>query len=168
MSREDDWKRVSALAGLDPEGGIAPPPSGATINRDPHPFWKTKDYSVTETPSAEHSAIDLRMKLSEIAPSAAAALWGSPGVITAMNEYFNAAIMAEREQSSVLKSEDGAFQCTREHAVGEAYLLSCAEAAVFRMPQDRYEIGHKLSEYVAGDCALEEAIAFMNEDMPEK
>lgn len=51
MSREDDWNRVSALAGLDPEGGIALPSPGATINRDPHPFWKTKDYTVAEMPA---------------------------------------------------------------------------------------------------------------------
>jgi hypothetical protein len=48
MSREDDWRRVSAMAGLDAEGGIAPPPPGATISRKPTQ-WKRTDYSALLT-----------------------------------------------------------------------------------------------------------------------
>lgn len=83
-----------------------------------------------------------------------------PGAI-----YLARAILAERERLSVLKSEDENFFCTPDHAVGEAYLMSCAEAAIMRNPGDRYEIGHKLAEYAAGDCDLKEAMEFMNEDI---
>ena len=44
MSREEDHKRVSAMAGLDEHGSILPPPDGATIDQSPSPYWKTKDY----------------------------------------------------------------------------------------------------------------------------
>ena len=67
----------------------------------------------------------------------------------------------------VLKFGD-AFMCTGDHAVGEAYLLSCAEAAIMRKAGDRYEIGHALARYAAGDMTLEEAIAFMNEDLDQE
>jgi hypothetical protein len=42
MSRDTDWKRISALAGLDENGGILPPPAGAGIDRGSTPYWKTR------------------------------------------------------------------------------------------------------------------------------
>lgn len=41
MSREEDHKRVSAMAGVDEHGCILPPPDGATIDQSPTPYWKT-------------------------------------------------------------------------------------------------------------------------------
>lgn len=41
-SAEEAYERVSKLAGLDPGGGILPPPSGAEIDRSPLSFWKNK------------------------------------------------------------------------------------------------------------------------------
>lgn len=40
--RQQDWERVSAMAGLDSEGGILPPPPGAGIDRTPSPFWRNR------------------------------------------------------------------------------------------------------------------------------
>ena len=40
MSRNDDWKRVSAMAGVDESGGILPPPEGMGIDRSESPHWK--------------------------------------------------------------------------------------------------------------------------------
>lgn len=44
MSREEDYKRVSAMAGIDEHGCILPPPPGAKIDQSPSPYWKTKSY----------------------------------------------------------------------------------------------------------------------------
>jgi len=44
--RDEDWRRVSAMAGLDEAGNIAPPPAGATINRDAPLLWNTRNYGV--------------------------------------------------------------------------------------------------------------------------
>lgn len=42
QQREDDWNRVSAMAGLTPDGSIAPPPPGLTISRKPVTWWTTR------------------------------------------------------------------------------------------------------------------------------
>lgn len=42
--REDDWKRVSALAGVDEDGNILPPPPGIIIDRRPNSWWKVLKY----------------------------------------------------------------------------------------------------------------------------
>lgn len=44
MSRADDWNRISAMAGLDASGQIAPPPVGMTLDRSPSPYWHTRHY----------------------------------------------------------------------------------------------------------------------------
>ncbi len=40
--RDDDWRRVSAMAGLDEEGAILPPPPGLKIDRTPSPWWRNR------------------------------------------------------------------------------------------------------------------------------
>ena len=40
MNRQDDWARVSAMAGVDPDGGILPPVGVGGINRASNPHWK--------------------------------------------------------------------------------------------------------------------------------
>jgi hypothetical protein len=45
MSRDADWKRISAMAGLDEEGNILPPAPGTRISIVPSPFWKTTNYA---------------------------------------------------------------------------------------------------------------------------
>lgn len=41
-SREEAHVRISSMAGLTPDGGIAPPPEGVQIDRSPSPFWKNR------------------------------------------------------------------------------------------------------------------------------
>lgn len=49
MNRNAEHARISAMAGLDAEGGILPPPPGMSIDRTPSPWWRTRQY-------AEHAA----------------------------------------------------------------------------------------------------------------
>ena len=44
IDRDEQWERVSAMAGLDAEGCILPPPVGATISREPVTWWKNTSY----------------------------------------------------------------------------------------------------------------------------
>lgn len=56
--RDADWARVSAMAGLTPEGAIAPPPPGTAISREPVQ-WR-KAYPPMVAIIDEHQPIDLR------------------------------------------------------------------------------------------------------------
>jgi hypothetical protein len=38
-TREEEWERISALAGVDVDGNVQPPPVGWEINREPVSFW---------------------------------------------------------------------------------------------------------------------------------
>lgn len=89
------------------------------------------------------------------------------GAYEAFLSEVEAAIMVERERGVFLKSKDGKFLCAAEHAVEEAYLLNCAEAAIDRYPRDQWEIGNILSQYCRGDFTLEETMESINEDIPE-
>lgn len=42
--RDDEWKRVSAMAGLDEEDGILPPDASGGIDRSTPIFWHTLRY----------------------------------------------------------------------------------------------------------------------------
>lgn len=42
--RDEQWRRVSAMAGVDEYGCLLPPPVGATISREPVTWWKNKTY----------------------------------------------------------------------------------------------------------------------------
>jgi hypothetical protein len=42
--REAEWERISRLAGLTPEGGIAPPEPCVGIDRAPNPLWRNQAY----------------------------------------------------------------------------------------------------------------------------
>lgn len=41
MSRDDDWRRVSEMAGLDEHEGILPPDASQKLSREPAAWWKT-------------------------------------------------------------------------------------------------------------------------------
>ncbi|QND53482.1 hypothetical protein HB779_17495 [Phyllobacterium sp. 628] len=63
MSRKDDHDRISAMAGVDSNGCIAPPPSDTTIDRSASSNWKTRDYTIPEIPA------DVRQAAREIVAS---------------------------------------------------------------------------------------------------
>lgn len=44
MTRDEEWKRISAMAGLDEDGGILPP-AGGGIDRAPNPCWRNHDWT---------------------------------------------------------------------------------------------------------------------------
>lgn len=48
QQRAEDHARVSALAGLTPDGAIAPPPPGIRINRDASPMWRVRSPTTPE------------------------------------------------------------------------------------------------------------------------
>ena len=58
--------------------------------------------------------------------------------------------------SAVLKSADGQFQCTPEHAVEIAYMLSNCEAHVQRKPMDLFEVNELIGSYLEGRASVEE------------
>lgn len=61
MSRDDDWNRISALAGVDADGGIMPPgPEFVGINREPKPWWNTNRVVHSD---AECTTADITKKL---------------------------------------------------------------------------------------------------------
>lgn len=39
-NRDDDWRRVSELAGVDENGNILPPPPGTKIDQRPKTWWR--------------------------------------------------------------------------------------------------------------------------------
>lgn len=45
MTRADDHRRISALAGLDEAGGIIPPSTEGGIDRCSAPIWRTTDFA---------------------------------------------------------------------------------------------------------------------------
>ena len=57
-SRDAEWERVSAMAGLTPDGSIAPPPPGLRISREPPQWWKAYPPIVSVAPPA--GKLDLR------------------------------------------------------------------------------------------------------------
>jgi hypothetical protein len=42
MTRNEEWKRISAMAGLDEEGGVLPPSIDGGIDRRTNPWWRTR------------------------------------------------------------------------------------------------------------------------------
>lgn len=65
--------------------------------------------------------------------------------------------------SNVLVSADGVFQCTPEHAVGEAYLLNCASGILGHANCDRHAVGEILTDYCENRLTLDEALAELKE-----
>jgi hypothetical protein len=63
---------------------------------------------------------------------------------------------------AVLYSNDGSFQCTPDHAVEAAYLLSMAEGAVIH-GADRFDILETIWDYLDGRKSAAEATAFLGE-----
>lgn len=53
--RDDEWKRVSAMAGLDEDGGILPPPHGIGIDRSLVTWWRNR-FQVTMPDASERRA----------------------------------------------------------------------------------------------------------------
>lgn len=37
--RDNAWKRLSEMAGVDENGTVLPPPEGTNIDRSPTPWW---------------------------------------------------------------------------------------------------------------------------------
>ena len=60
MSREEDYKRVSAMAGYDEHGCIAPPLPGAKLDLSPSPYWKTASYG-SKCPLNERELLVVRL-----------------------------------------------------------------------------------------------------------
>lgn len=58
------------------------------------------------------------------------------------------------------------FQCTSEHAVEQAYIMSVAEAALMRDEFNGTEVGSILAQYARGMLDAEQTVAALNEDMP--
>jgi hypothetical protein len=67
--------------------------------------------------------------------------------------------------NSVLTSSDGNFMCAADMAVEDAYLLNVAEAAIFKSPKDKWEIGRVLAEYCDGQLTHAEALEALNDDI---
>lgn len=44
MTRDDEWKRISAMAGLDEDGSILPPAADGGIDRSPNPWWRNRKW----------------------------------------------------------------------------------------------------------------------------
>lgn len=55
MSREEDWKRISAMAGLDEDGGILPETGGGIDRRPVKWRWVSYGGTVTEHPDGSGS-----------------------------------------------------------------------------------------------------------------
>lgn len=67
----------------------------------------------------------------------------------------------------VLESDDGKFLITAESAWQDAYLISCAEAAIDRDASSRWEIGDILGAYAACEKTFEETMEIINEDLED-
>ncbi|MEZ0212494.1 MAG: hypothetical protein ACAH27_06020 [Xanthobacteraceae bacterium] len=66
----------------------------------------------------------------------------------------------------VLTSVDGAFQCTSEHAVSIAYMVSCLEAA-YGEAQYSTEVLEVFSDYLRGGEDAGSVIAVLIAEWPE-
>jgi hypothetical protein len=50
-----------------------------------------------------------------------------------------------------LTSDDGTYMCTGDHALTVAMMVSRLEAHLHRHPDDRYDLGELILDYLSGD-----------------
>jgi hypothetical protein len=68
-----------------------------------------------------------------------------------------------RDAGVVLTSSDGAFKCTGEHAVELAYMISNMEADAMRCPDNCYDLGGLMVEYLEGRKSVDEIQTILRE-----
>lgn len=65
MSREEDHKRISALAGVDESGAILPPPEGMRLDQSPSSFWRTTSFRVLQLNPLTPREVEVLTELSQ-------------------------------------------------------------------------------------------------------
>lgn len=77
MNRDEDWRRVSEMAGLDGEGGILPPAPGTKISREPA-AWKNGYADLLSTPPKDNGPYIRAVAILRDAVSGAERALGGP------------------------------------------------------------------------------------------